>query len=323
MYETTAGEQLWVTQEDMMRAYARMDEFFSAGKIKNYQFLIKRKDGLLVEVEANIAMFYDQKGQPAGSVSIMRDVTERRRMEQEMMRQRDQLLVANRELESFAYSVSHDLRAPLRSISGFSSAIEEDFGSLLPAEAADYLKRIRSAAGRMGLLIDDMLKLSRVTRKEMRREQVNLSALAAETEALLREQHPGRTVACDIQPGLSASGDGSLLRIVLENLFSNAWKYTGRQPGAQIFFGTADTYDQVQGHARTVRTYCVRDNGVGFDMAHADKLFGAFQRLHPDSEFPGTGIGLATVQRIVHRHGGRVWASSSPGRGATFFFTLP
>ena len=226
-YETTQGERVWVGMSDLMAAYSRMDEFFKEGKITNYIFYIKRKDGRLAEVETNIVMLYSQKGEAVGSVSIMRDITARKRMEHELVRQRDQLAAANRELESFSYSVSHDLRAPLRSISGFSAAIEDDFGESLPPEVMRYLERIRAASGRMGLLIDDLLKLSRLTRYEMRRETVSLSALASEIAAHLQEQEPGRSVVWDIQPGLVVRGDGRPLRIALENLLGNAWKYTG------------------------------------------------------------------------------------------------
>jgi len=323
MYETTAGEQVWITQDVLFEAYARMEVFFKEGKISNHLFYCRRKDGRLVEAEANIAMLYSLQGEPIGSVSSMRDITARKRMEHELLRQRDQLAAANRELESFSYSVSHDLRAPLRSISGFASALTEDFGHVLPAEGRRYLERIRAAAGRMGSLIDDMLKLSRVTQHEMRREQVNLSTLAADIVAQFREQERGRDVCCTIQPGLIALGDGHLLRIALENLLDNAWKYTGPRPRAEIFFGiAAEGEGAIPEHVRGAAVYCVRDNGVGFDMAYADKLFGAFQRLHAELEFPGTGIGLATVQRILHRHGGRIWARSALDDGATFYFTL-
>jgi len=244
-------------------------------------------------------------------------------MEKELSRQAELLSQANRELESFAYSVSHDLRAPLRSISGFSEALAEDFGPALPGEARAFLQRIKKAAGRMGLLIDDILKLSRVSRHEMRLEQVDLSALAGDVITRLRENSPERNVACTVQPGMTAAGDENLLRVLFENLIDNAWKYTARQAHPEIFFGRADEADpRAPGLERSRPIFCVRDNGVGFDMAYADKLFGAFQRLHAEHDFPGTGIGLATVQRIVHRHGGRIWARSEPGKGASFYFTL-
>ncbi len=323
MYETTAGERVFVSQKSLQESYARMESFFSDGHINSYGYFIKRKDGRLVAVEANIVMLHSPSGEPVGAVSIMRDVTARRRMEQEMVQQRDQLAAANRELESFSYSVSHDLRAPLRSISGFSTALDEDFGSELPAEARRYLERIHAGAGRMAQLIDDLLQLSRLSRYDMRREQVSLSALAAEVEAQLREQDQGRNVACTIEPGLVVQGDGHLLRIAVENLLGNAWKYTGTRSSAEIHFGAASgSSGDMPESADGARVYCMRDNGVGFDMAYADKLFGAFQRLHGESEFPGSGIGLATVQRIVHRHGGRIWAKSAPEAGAAFYFTL-
>ena len=219
--------------------------------------------------------------------------------------------------------MSHDLRAPLRSISGFSTALEEDFGSDLPDEARGFLQRIKKASERMGMLIDDLLNLSRVSRYDMRREQVNLSALAGEVVAQLREHTPDRSVACTVQPGITAEGDGHLLRIVFENLIGNAWKYTARQDNPEIFFGRADDADpRAPAHERSRPIFCVRDNGVGFDMAYIDKLFSPFQRLHAEKDFPGTGIGLATVQRIVHRHNGRIWAHSAPGKETTFYFTL-
>jgi len=221
----------------------------------------------------------------------------------------------NQELEAFSYSVSHDLRAPLRSIDGFSQALLEDYADKLDDSGKNYLQRVRSAATRMGELIDDMLQLSRVTRAEMHHETVDLSALAESVVADLRRVEPRRQVEVAVPPGLEAEGDPKLLRIALVNLLANAWKFTGRQPSARIEFG-----EIING---TERAFYVRDNGVGFDMAYASKLFGAFQRLHAMSEFPGTGIGLATVQRIVHRHGGRVWAEGAVNGGATFYFSLP
>lgn len=322
-YETTAGEQIWLGKDDIDNIYLRMRDFLQDGKISNYISYIKCRDGRLVEVEHNITMLYDLQGNPIGSVSMTRDRTLRSRMEKELSRQSELLSQANLELESFAYSVSHDLRAPLRSISGFSAALEEDFATVLPGEAKAYLQRIQKSSGRMGLLIDDLLKLSRVSRHEMRREQVNLSALAADILAQLREHSPDRHVTCTIQPGVTVQGDENLLRILLENLIENAWKYTARQDHPKISFGRTDEADpRAPAHERSRPIFCVGDNGVGFDMAYADKLFGAFQRLHAEHDFPGTGIGLATVQRIAHRHGGRVWAESEPGNGARFYFTL-
>jgi light-regulated signal transduction histidine kinase (bacteriophytochrome) len=225
-----------------------------------------------------------------------------------------QLGVMNKELEAFAYSVSHDLRAPLRGIDGWSLALLEDYGSRLDMAGREYLDRVRSETQRMGALIDDLLQLSRVTRAEMQSNPVDLSSIAGGIAAGLLEANPDRRIDFAIAPGLMAHGDPGLLHIVLTNMLSNAVKFTGGSPQARIEFRQV----QMDGES----PFFVRDNGVGFDMAYAGMLFGAFQRLHKASEFPGTGVGLATVQRIVHRHGGRVWADAHPGGGATFYFTV-
>ena len=225
-----------------------------------------------------------------------------------------QLEAANRELEAFSYSVSHDLRAPLRGIDGWTLAFLEDYAHRLDDQGRTYLERVRTETQHMGQLIDDMLSLSRVGRAEMQREPVDLTALARAIIGRLRETGPERRVEFVIQEGLTAVGDPQLLEIALSNLLDNAWKFTGKRPGGLIEFGRI--------HQEGQPVFFVRDNGAGFDPAYADKLFGAFQRLHKASEFPGTGIGLATVQRIVHRHGGRVWAEAAVDRGATFYFTL-
>jgi signal transduction histidine kinase len=222
---------------------------------------------------------------------------------------------ANRELEAFSYSVSHDLRAPLRSIEGFSQILLEDYADKLDEEGEDYLGRIRAASRRMALLIDDLLDLSRVSRRPLRRGLVDLSAQTREIAAELGASQPEREVEFVIADGLTANGDARLLRLALENLLGNAWKFTSKEGRARIEFGSTT----LEGGERV---YFVRDNGVGFDEAYAGKLFGAFQRLHGAEEFEGTGIGLVTVQRIVRRHGGRVWAKGKVGEGATFFFTL-
>ncbi len=280
------------------------------------------KDGRLVEVEHNMTFLYDPQGERVGSVSMTRDRSMRCRMERELSKQAELLSQANKELESFAYSVSHDLRAPLRSISGFSTALKEDFSSDLPEEALGYLQRIEKASERMGLLIDNLLNLSRVSRYDMQREQVNLSALAAKIVEQLSEQTPERNVACTIQPGVTVTGASHLLGILLENLIGNAWKYTAKQTAPEIFFGLSNDNHRPPGLEDNATIFCVRDNGVGFDMAYVDKLFSPFQRLHSEKDFPGTGIGLATVQRIAHRHGGKTWAHSSPEKETTFYFTL-
>ncbi|HEY9014498.1 MAG TPA: response regulator [Gemmatimonadales bacterium] len=220
----------------------------------------------------------------------------------------------NRELESFSYAVSHDLRAPLRRIGSFSRAVLDSHGDRLDEDGRRYLTRVREASEQMSQLIDDVLYLSRVTRAELREQEVDLSELASMTLSRLQEADPGRTVEVKVRPGVIVDGDARLLRIAMENLLENAWKFTGRQPEPRIEFGVSNLSGEP--------TYFVRDNGAGFDMTYAGRLFGPFQRLHPQHEFPGSGIGLATVQRIIHRHGGRVWAEGLVGQGATFQFTL-
>ena len=225
-----------------------------------------------------------------------------------------QLEATNRELEAFAYSVSHDLRAPLRAIDGFSQVLLQSQGEKLDARGQEYLGRVRAASQRMGNLIDDLLQLSRVTRAEMRREPVDLSALAEGIADELRRGDPKREATFQIRRNVQAAGDPRLLRVALENLLGNAWKFTAHRKPARIELGVA-LFDGAP-------AYFVRDDGAGFDMAYADKLFGAFQRLHTADEFEGTGVGLATVQRIVHKHGGRIWAEAAVDSGATFYFTL-
>jgi signal transduction histidine kinase len=224
----------------------------------------------------------------------------------------------NRELEAFSYSVSHDLRAPLRSIDGFSQILQEDYEDVLDEEGLDYLGRVRAASGHMATLIDDLLDLSRVGRRPLRMEPVDLSRMVTEIIEDLRAAEPERKVEFVAGRGIRAWGDVSLLKVALENLLGNAWKFTARETEARIEFGA----DRDPGPGFRAPVYYVRDNGAGFDQAYADKLFGAFQRLHGQEEFEGTGIGLATVARIVHRHGGRVWAEGDVGEGATFYFTL-
>lgn len=235
-------------------------------------------------------------------------------------RQTAQLQDANRELESFSYSVSHDLRAPLRGIDGWSLALVEDYGEQLNETARGYLNLVRSEAQRMGQLIDDLLRLSRLNRGELRCERVDLSALAREVVERLQQTQPKRPVEWVIAPNLQVEGDARLLDIALTNLLGNAWKFTGPRPAARIELSSRVETDPATRTQRIV--FFVRDNGVGFDMTYAQKLFGTFQRLHSAHDFPGAGIGLATVQRIVRRHQGRVWAEAQPGQGATFYFTL-
>jgi signal transduction histidine kinase len=257
----------------------------------------------------------------AMTYALVNDIAEREKAEGEVRGLNEalehhvrQLEESNKELEAFSYSVSHDLRSPLRSIDGFSLALVEDYSGKLDEEARDYLDRIRAATQRMSQLIDDLLKLSRVARMEAKREAVGLSAIAGDIAGRLRKNHPDRQVRFVIAENLTASGDERLLTVVLENLIGNAWKFSEKNPQAVIEFGFTD----VQGEP----AYFVKDNGAGFDMAFANKLFHPFQRLHQAAEFSGTGIGLATVKRIINRHGGLVWIEGEVGKGTTVYFTL-
>ncbi|PYO40449.1 MAG: hypothetical protein DMD33_17680 [Gemmatimonadetes bacterium] len=273
-----------------------------------------RKDGSRFWADVVITAVRDEHGKLFGFAKVTRDLTERKRTDELLRRHTAQLEAANVELDAFAYSVSHDLRAPLRSIDGFSQALLEDYAGQLDAAGQDYLQRVRAATQRMATLIDDLLDLSRVTRSEMTIAPVDLSELARELATELTSGDPERHVEIVITPDVAVRADRGLLRVVLQNLMGNAWKFTGKRSDARIEVGVVAADGE--------RAYYVRDNGAGFDMAYASKLFGAFQRLHRVTEFPGTGVGLATVQRIIHRHGGRVWAESAVGRGATFYFTL-
>ena len=257
--------------------------------------------------------------------AICRDITERKQAEEELKKYRDhleelvrertiKLEASNKELEAFSYSASHDLRAPLRIIDGFSQALLEDCEDKLDVQGKDYLVRIRAATRHMAELIDDLLQLSRITRAEMNIEKINLTRIARFVIDELQKSQPQRHVEIRITDGMEETADSRLMCIVLENLLGNAWKFTEKQAKALIEFGCTKKGKK--------KVYFIRDNGVGFDMAYADKLFAPFQRLHTDNEFPGTGIGLATVQRIIHRHGGRVWTEGQTGKGATFYFSL-
>ncbi len=236
-------------------------------------------------------------------------------LEETVRRRTVELSASNKELEAFSYSVSHDLRAPLRAIDGFSQALIEDYGSKLDETGAFYLKRIRGGAQKMGSLIDDLLQLSRVTRLEIKHAEVDLSAIAEKIMRGFQNESPYRNASIKIEPGISATGDAGLMQIMLQNLLNNAWKYTSKKDHAIIEFGSLKQDGE--------EIHFIRDNGAGFDMRYASKLFGAFQRLHTEDEFPGTGIGLATVQRIINRHGGRIWAEGAVGEGSCFYFVLP
>lgn len=308
---------------DQATALERMRQA-AAGTPQVFEWQARSKAGEVFPIEVGIRRAV--LGGQARLLVTARDIRERKSaeaeiralnaaLEQRVIERTAELSAANHDLESFAYSVSHDLRAPLRSIDGFSKALIEDYGDKIDAEGQDFLNRVRAEAQRMGALIDDMLKLARVVRTELRRESVDITTLAREVEAALRQAAPERRVEVAIQEGMTAEADAQLVRIALTNLMGNAWKFTARRADARIEVGAV----QEQG---VTPVFYVKDNGAGFDMAYAKKLFTPFERLHTDKEFAGSGIGLATVQRVVSRHGGRVWAEGAVGRGATFFWTL-
>ena len=289
------------------------------------QFRVVRPDGELHWLTSVSKAILDAEGQTQRVAGVVIDTTETRAaqlaleelnesLERRVAERTQRLEAANRELETFAYSVSHDLRAPLRGIAGFSQILAEEYSSALDEEARGYLDRIRTAADRMGELIDDLLKLSRISGTEVVRQPVDLGAMASEIAGELNERSAGPPVDLEVEGSVIADGDPKLLRIVMENILGNAWKFMGDQGSPRVVFGCSR-----EGEANV---YFVRDNGVGFDMAYSSKLFVPFQRLQEPGRFEGSGIGLATVQRIIHRHGGEIWATSAPGEGATFSFTL-
>jgi PAS domain S-box-containing protein len=290
-------------------------ERLARGEGMQFDTLRRRKDGRDIDVSATISPVRDGSGRVVAISKVVRDITGRRQAEESLAVAKNVAEAASRELEAFSYSVAHDLRAPLRGMNGFAQVLLEDYGDKLDAEGRDCLQEIHGNAQKMGALIDALLSLSRVTRSDSRPTRIDLSALFRSVAAESAAAEPGRQVEVVVQDGLSADMDLHLTRALLENLVVNAWKFTGKTPGARIELGAVET-------AGTLALF-VRDNGAGFDMAHASKLFAPFQRLHTLAEFPGTGIGLATVQRIVYRHGGRIWAEGKVGEGAVFYLILP
>jgi len=293
---------------------AIIERLINGERIETFETVRRTKHGSEIDVSVTISPIQDAHGHVIGTSKVARDISDRKRAETAVARANEATEVANCELEAFSYSVAHDLRAPLRCIDGFSQALLEDYSEKLDEDGQRYLRRVRESAQQMAQLIDGLLALAHITRGELQRDHVDLSSLARTIVERLRASHPDRKVEVLIADGLTATGDGRLLGGVLENLLGNAWKFTRHQPEARIELTCTRQDDQP--------VFLVRDNGAGFDMAFASKLFGVFQRLHTTEEFEGTGIGLATVQRVIRRHDGRVWADGKVGVGATFYFTL-
>jgi PAS domain S-box-containing protein len=300
------------------KAQAGYRRVFREGQVRDYALDMRQKDGRLTPVLYNASVYRDGAGKVVGVFAAARDITERKKAEDEIrklnMELEARVIERTAELEAFAYSVSHDLRSPLRSIEGFSLALLEDYAGKLDDMGKDYLNRVRNATMRMGHIIDDLLKLSRVTRAEMNREQVDLSMVARRIADDLKNRHPERPAQFNIAEGLTAYCDAGLLAVAMENMLTNAWKFSKNAPRTVIEFGAMEK--------NGARTFFIQDNGIGFDMTYANKLFNPFQRLHKTEEFPGTGIGLATVKRIINRHGGQVWIEAKEDKGATVYFTL-
>ncbi|HEY5281175.1 MAG TPA: PAS domain S-box protein [Polyangia bacterium] len=283
--------------------------------IEQFDTVRRHRDGRDIDVSLSSSPVLDTRGNLIGASKIVRDITRRRRAEVALAQAKDAAESANRELESFSYAVAHDLRAPLRGMNGFAQVLLDTYRDKLDTEGQDWLQEILLNAKKMGELIDGLLSLARVNRGDLKIERIDLSAIAYEVMTRLRSAEPERSVELEAPSRLDADMDPRLARALLDNLIGNAWKFSSKVAAARIELGTTDK----SGPA----AFFVRDNGAGFDMAFVNKLFAPFQRLHTNTEFTGTGIGLATVQRIVHRHGGRIWAEGAVNGGATFYFTLP
>jgi PAS domain S-box-containing protein len=315
----------FMTAEGRAAFAGNYPRFLAKGEIRDVEYDLVRKNGSVMSILLSATMLRDAGGGIVMSRATLHDITERKRaedavrrlnaeLEQRIEHRTADLLTANKELEAFSYSLSHDLRAPLRSIDGFSHLLLDGYADTIDERGRNYLERVRRASQRIGVLIDDMLKLSRVSFADLAVADIDMTALAAEIAGELAHAHPARQVEVSVGSGMVARGDRGLVRILLGNLLDNAWKYTVRNPAARIEVGVSP--------AHTENVFFIRDNGVGFDMDYAGKLFVPFQRLHDSREFDGTGIGLATVQRVTNRHRGRIWVESEVDCGTTVFFTL-
>ena len=300
---------------DRLDEEVRVLRHLADGQVERFDTVRIRKDGRAIGVAVTSSPVRNSIGELIGACKVVRDITERQRAEQALSQAKEAAETANRELEAFSYSVAHDLRAPLRGMNGFAQVLLNSYKDKLDAEGRDWLEEIVLNAGKMGSLIDALLALARVTRSELKPEPVDLTQIAQEEARRLGSLESSRQVTVDVQEHLQVEMDSRLARALVENLLGNAWKFTAKVPSGRIAFGAKEEGG--------VRTFFVKDNGAGFDMNFASKLFAPFQRLHSAAEFPGTGIGLATVRRIVQRHGGSVWAEGKVNGGATFFFTVP
>ena len=312
-------------KDEHQRAIDLGYEALETGFLRNVEYTMLTLGGTPFPLELSGSCLYSEDGRPTGFVAILRDITDRKLADEEIRRLNEeleqrvidrtrQLEEANRELGAFAYSVSHDLRAPLRSIDGFGELLMDEHSDSLSRDGREAVDRMRSASRRMGRLIDDLLTLSRITRREISARHLDMSDQVRQIAAELQAGEPERGVEFIIADGVTAYGDRNLLRVLLENVIENAWKFTGGAHSPRIEFGTEIRDGET--------VYTIRDNGAGFEMEFVDKVFEPFHRLHSQDEFPGTGIGLATVQRIVNRHKGNVWAEGAVGSGATLYFTL-
>ncbi len=315
-----AGELAGLSLPDLFTAPAGalrpldLEAAVSSGRLRDAEGSLKTKDGSRVPALLSASVLRARDGSPAGFIVVAKDITELKRAEEGLLAAKSAAEASSKELEAFSYSVAHDLRAPLRAVDGFSQVLLETYSDRLDDRGRDFLSRVRAGARKMGQLIDDLLNLSRITRSALRVETVDLSRMATDIAAELKRTQPARAAEFKIAPGLLAQGDPNLLRVALVNLLGNSWKYTGKHASALIEFG-AERRDGTL-------IYFVRDDGAGFDMAFSKRLFQPFTRLHGASEFEGTGIGLATVQRVVQRHEGEIWGEAAVEKGATFHFTL-